>query len=72
MTPRVGAQIAGHRTTADWLATTTGITSPAAGWRGCTPPGRYVMTYLRRLPGVGRGQISLEHVRAIRGARRSG
>ena len=43
-----GAQIAGHRTTADWLATTTGITSPAAGG-GYTPPGRYVMTCLRLL-----------------------
>ncbi len=28
-----GAQIAGHRTTGDWLANTTGITSAAAGWR---------------------------------------
>ena len=63
-----GAQIAGHRTTADWLATTTGITLAGRG-------GGYTARALRDdLPetatALGRGQISLEHVRAIRGARR--
>ena len=64
-----GAQIAGHRTTADWLATTTGITSPAAGWRVHTA--RALRDDLpETATALGRGQISLEHVRAIRGARR--
>ncbi len=64
-----GAQIAGHRTTGDWLAKTTGITSGAAGWRVHTARAlRDDLTDTAKQ--LGRGAISLEHVRAIRGARR--
>ena len=64
-----GAQIAGHRTTGDWLATTTGITSAAAGWRVHTA--RALRDDLpETATQLGARAISLEHVRAIRGARR--
>ncbi len=70
------AQIAGHRTTTgDWLAKTTGITSArgrgVAGAAHTAGTARALRDDLTDTAGqLGRGAISLEHVRAIRGARR--
>ena len=65
---RGGAQIAGHRTTGDWLATTTRTTSASAGG-GCTLRGHCATTCPHRQAPAD-GDIDTDHIRAIRRARR--
>ena len=66
---RGGAQIAGHRTTGDWLATTTRTTSASAGWRVHTA--RALRDYLpHTAQALADGDIDTDHIRAIRRARR--
>ena len=66
---RGGAQIAGHRTTGDWLATTTRTTSAsAARWRHTA---RALRDYLpHTAQALADGDIDTDHIRAIRRARR--
>ncbi|MGV1038019.1 MAG: DUF222 domain-containing protein, partial [Candidatus Nanopelagicales bacterium] len=66
---RGGAQIAGARTTGDWLAKTTRIPSAHAGWWVHTA--RALRDHLpASAAALGDGDIDLDHVRAIRSARR--
>ncbi len=66
---RGGAQIAGHRSTGDWLAKATGLSPSHAGWQVHTA--RALRDHLpASATALADGDITVDHVRAIRGARR--
>ena len=67
---RGGAQLAGHRTTGDWLATSTRTSAGHAGWWVHTA--RALRDVLpETAAALADGAITIDHVRAIRGAHRT-
>ncbi|MBK9435384.1 MAG: DUF222 domain-containing protein [Micrococcales bacterium] len=67
---RGGAQLAGHRTTGDWLATSTRTPAGHAGWWVHTA--RALRDVLpETATALADGAITIDHVRAIRAAHRT-